>query len=49
LSPAGGKDIRAFGDERCTVASPMPLLPPVITATLPFNLSIMYLLSGFQL
>jgi hypothetical protein len=40
LSPAGDKDIRAFGDEPLCRRQSDAAAAPVITATLPFNLSI---------
>lgn len=40
LSPAGMNTYALSATNRCVIASPMPLFPPVITATFPFNFAI---------
>src|SRR5882724_3019082 len=38
LAATGDDDMRAFSNKTLAVARPIPLLPPVIMATFPFNL-----------
>jgi len=42
LTPASDEDIGTFWTNRCAVANPMPLVPPVMTAIFPASFPMIF-------